>query len=700
MSIFKCKMCGADLTIKENQKIVTCDFCGSTQTLPSSDDEKKIALFNRANSLRFRNEFDKAMFTYQSIIAEFNNEAEAYWGVCLSKYGIEYVDDPYTGDKVPTCHRTLYESILNDEDYLSALKYADELTKKLYEKEAIEIDKIQKRIIKLAQKEENYDIFISYKESDSNNERTKDSVIGEEIYDKLSENGYRVFFSKISLENKLGHEYEPIIFNALRTAKVMLVIGSKDEYFNAPWVKNEWSRYIHFMENDKNKYLIPCFFDMNAYDMPEELLAFQAQDLSKLGAIQDILRGIQKLIGEGKNIIEIVNKENQDNKAVVSTFSIENSIKNCITRIEQALNSSNFEKADWILDELFAYDENNYKAYLFKVLIDKRCKNVDELINKKINLTNNKDFINAINNCNDEKEKEKLNNVLSSSSQFEINNNDLTNNFNETLLNSSPLNEDKNYEIYKKVIDLILDNKKEEAVEILKTVPKFNDATRLMNDSTYFGEVYSYIRITLLVKENNVTSLLYFLPTASNKFFNINDEGDKEILEFIYSLGKLYQKNINENTINNRYARRIFLFLNNYKDSYSIYESLPNLDEDEEIYLNAIKKLIKGYMEDALNLLRKIEEYKDSAKIITNTFYFHNLLTFLAPLKDVYYKDFKSLIKDLKKVDFNQFQYLFKALNYLSYLHEGVTYYKNKKDDEKAAKLTKIIADLNKKVNG
>ena len=32
-------------------------------------------------------------------------EAEAYWGLVLCRYGIEYVNDPATGKKVPTCHR-------------------------------------------------------------------------------------------------------------------------------------------------------------------------------------------------------------------------------------------------------------------------------------------------------------------------------------------------------------------------------------------------------------------------------------------------------------------------------------------------------------------------------------------------------------------------------------------------------------------
>ncbi len=52
MGVIKCKMCGGDLNIMEGASTATCDFCGSVQTIPKADDEKKLALFARANRLR------------------------------------------------------------------------------------------------------------------------------------------------------------------------------------------------------------------------------------------------------------------------------------------------------------------------------------------------------------------------------------------------------------------------------------------------------------------------------------------------------------------------------------------------------------------------------------------------------------------------------------------------------------------------
>jgi len=296
VSILKCKMCGGDLEVTEDMKIVECDYCGTKQTVPNADNEKKVNLFNRANRLRMASEFDKATVIYENIIAEFPEEAEAYWGLCLCNYGIEYVDDPATAKKIPTCHRASFESLQKDENFELALEYADVVAQKVYRDEAREIDRIMGEILAISKNEKPYDVFICYKETDEKGERTVDSVLAYDIYDALTAKGFNVFFSRVTLEDKLGMQYEPYIFAALNSAKVMLSIGTKYEYFHAVWVKNEWSRFLKLMKKDKSKVLIPCFKDIDAYDMPEEFKALQAQDLGKLGAVQDIVRGVLKII--------------------------------------------------------------------------------------------------------------------------------------------------------------------------------------------------------------------------------------------------------------------------------------------------------------------------------------------------------------------------------------------------------------------
>lgn len=293
---FQCKMCGGNLEITAGSTVAQCESCGVKQTIPHLDDDKKALSFQRANGLRTECEFDKAAMTYEAIIADYPREAEAYWGMVLCTYGIEYVNDPQTGAKIPTCHRASYQSIYDNPDYQRVLQCADPVALAVYQQEAVVIEKLRRDIFAISAAEEPYDVFICYKETASDGQRTLDSVLAQELYKDLTDEGYRVFFSRISLEKKLGEFYEPYIFSALNSAKVMLVVGTSQENFQSVWVKNEWSRFLKLMDSDREKYLIPCFKGMDPYSMPREFIALQAQDLGKIGCHQDILWGIQKLI--------------------------------------------------------------------------------------------------------------------------------------------------------------------------------------------------------------------------------------------------------------------------------------------------------------------------------------------------------------------------------------------------------------------
>lgn len=301
MMILKCKMCVGDITFTPGATYGTCEYCGSMSTIPKAEDEQKLNRYNRANHFRRQCEFDKALVAYEKLLEQDDTDAEAHWGAVLSRYGIEYVEDPATKKRIPTCHRVQIASILADADYLAAVENApDAESRRLYEEQAAQIADIQKGILAISANEKPYDVFICYKETDGSGQRTRDSQWAQDVYYGLTDAGYKVFFSRITLEDKLGQQYEPYIFAALNSAKVMVVIGSKPEYFSAVWVKNEWSRYLALMANDRKRLLIPCYRGMDPYDLPEELSALQSQDMSKIGFMQDLLRGVKKVLDADK----------------------------------------------------------------------------------------------------------------------------------------------------------------------------------------------------------------------------------------------------------------------------------------------------------------------------------------------------------------------------------------------------------------
>ena len=291
----KCKMCGGVLTPVGKEKIITCAYCGTKQTLPCPDSERIAGLYEKADGYRRNLEFDKALALYEEILNEDSTDAECYWLALLCEFGIEYVEEAAGAKRIPTINRMQPVSVFDNANYKAALQYADEEQAAIYKAEAEEINAIQKGILEISEKEEPFDIFICYKETDEQGRRTLDSVLATDIYELLTKEDYKVFFSRVTLDDKIGVAYEPYIYAALQSAKIMIAVGTKEEHFNAIWVRNEWSRYLALMKSGAKKVLIPAYKDMDPYELPEEFAHLQAINLGELGFQQDMLRGIRKI---------------------------------------------------------------------------------------------------------------------------------------------------------------------------------------------------------------------------------------------------------------------------------------------------------------------------------------------------------------------------------------------------------------------
>lgn len=388
MALFKCKMCGGTLEINNHETVATCEYCGTQQTLPRLDDDRRANLYDRANHFRRNNEFDKAIGIYEQILNEDSTDAEAYWSLVLCRYGIEYVEDPASHKRIPTVNRAQFTSIFDDDNYKSALQYADGYQKSIYEEEAKAINEIQKGILAISQKEEPFDVFVCYKETDSNGRRTHDSVLANDLYHQLTQEGFKVFFARITLEDKLGSAYEPYIFAALNSAKVMVVLGTKPDYFNAVWVRNEWSRYLALIKQGQKKMLIPAYKDMDPYDLPEEFSHLQAQDMSKLGFMQDLIRGIKKIVGADAPKATVV-KETVIASGNANTASL-------LKRALMFLEDGDWNSADEYCEKVLDIDPENASAYLGKLLSELRVRKQEALKDQAEPFDHNNNYQKAV----------------------------------------------------------------------------------------------------------------------------------------------------------------------------------------------------------------------------------------------------------------------------------------------------------------
>lgn len=593
MSIFKCKMCGGSLEVQKGQTICECEYCGTKQTVSAIDDEVTTNLYNRANNLRIKCEFDKAQEIYEKIVAKNPNEAEAYWGIVLCKYGIEYVEDPNTYKRVPTCHRTQLESVLTDVDYLSAMENADSNQKLIYEQEAKEIDKLQKDILSIVHNEKPFDVFICYKETDENGKRTVDSVLANDIYYQLTQEGLKVFYAAITLENKLGQEYEPYIFSVLNSAKVMLVVGTKPENFNAVWVKNEWSRYLKLMNNDRSKTLIPCFRDMDAYDLPDEFSHLQAQDMGKIGFINDIVRGIKKLIAPAK--------EQPTNTVVVESNNTD--IAPLLKRAFIFLEDGNWKDADEYCERVLDLDPENAQAYLGKLMAELKVHKQDDLAKLETSFDESDNYIKAARYAN-EKLRDKLNSYL------------------DVICYNA---DEKMYQIS---VDLMAKTKTEKdfinLAESFELLENFKDskelAAKCRDKAEEARKETIYLNAIKLYNSDSVTEVKKSIEEF-NKIVNYKDVDDRIIL----SEEKMKQ-------LNSIAKEQQIVYLKKRKRKFIIVLSIvaviivgivlafviTNVIKSNN-YNSAIQMLESGQYQEAYDLFYKLGNYKDSKKQMDNT---------------------------------------------------------------------------------
>ena len=453
MIAFKCKMCGGEMELEEGATVAECPYCMTKQTLPKLDNDKRANMYDRANHFRRQNEYDKAMAIFESILQEDRTDAEAYWSLVLCRYGIEYVEDPATRKRVPTVNRVQYTSILADEDYKSAVEYADISQRIVYESEAKAIDEIQKGILAISKQEKPFDVFICYKETDANGRRTPDSVLATDLYHQLTKADYKVFFSRITLEDKIGTAYEPYIFAALNSAKVMVVLGTKPEYFNAVWVKNEWSRYLALIRAGAEKTLVPAYRDMDPYDLPDEFSHLQALDMGKLGFMQDLIHGIQKIIG---------NKDTEHPKKSEAVVSGGVTTESLMKRVRLFIEDNDFSSAKDYIEKVLDIDPEFAPAYIGKVLVEYKLHSEDELRTLIAEFEKTSNWQKAIRFA-DPVLKEKYNSYVRDSAMYR--------------------QEKRCQEIYEKAVNLLQDADNEEnciqAADLFDTIVGYKDTEEL-----------------------------------------------------------------------------------------------------------------------------------------------------------------------------------------------------------------------------
>lgn len=505
-----CNICGANYVYKNGKWV--CPACDNIKQEEITNEEV-VLLTNASTKLRMA-DFDDAEELYRDCIKKYPNNAEAYWGLLLSRYGIKYEED-LDGKKVPTVYATSIESILDDKDYKKALSLADKDTEKYYKQQAQKFESIRKEWVDKASKEPPFDIFICFKDSDAEKDisRTDDSYEAQNLYTYLMSKGYSVFFSRESLRDKVAERYEPYIFNALNTAHVMIIYSSSKEYLESTWVKNEWSRFLKKIKNKQKQEnsLILAYEKMKPSEFPKEFNSVQCMDASQKTFYSDLEKHIDKVINKAKAPVSkiervdikenIRHKKKTINEQVetreIGTYQVEQlsgdeetQVKTAYKFLEKNLYTDALEIFERILDK----NEKNGQAILGRTLARLEVPNVQQIINANISEDKFEDIELAISYS---KKADALNIISQLKdtclTQFKKNNLEFAKNLMQFILQYKSDNDEFFDDIRNIIISLVDNREKEFAVEIFDFFLKY----RSVSTDMYLQELKSFISLLM-----------------------------------------------------------------------------------------------------------------------------------------------------------------------------------------------------------
>lgn len=164
-----------------------------------------------------------------------------------------------------------------------------------------------------AQAFESVDVFICYVENDLQGRRTKDSMIAQNIYNKLESAKINSFYERVSISSLAGDAFEKAYHSAISSAKILIVLGTEPKHFTMMLEKNK-----DFFGDKK---IFPVYSSMNPYDIPKELSKFQALNYDSVGAISDLTKNVLTVLGRENevDIVKLTDKTKKKRKRIILT---------------------------------------------------------------------------------------------------------------------------------------------------------------------------------------------------------------------------------------------------------------------------------------------------------------------------------------------------------------------------------------------
>ena len=214
-----------------------------------------------------------------------------------------------------------------------------------------------------------YDVFLSFASGEEEKVRP--------IWQKLSLNGLRVFWSDTALKQSLGESWSAAIETALERSRHFLLIVSPLS-MSSPWVRREYNAFFNYCYQPSVRRLIPVI--LGTYSISQ--LPLFLRDLQAMHLTEGSIEGLINLLG-GTSIDQLkkqlTQKEEENHRLVQQFRKAEENNNNLVQQLREAQKANqNLERRLYTADK----ELNQLKLKLGSTRLQKGSSNQGRLLSK------------------------------------------------------------------------------------------------------------------------------------------------------------------------------------------------------------------------------------------------------------------------------------------------------------------------------
>jgi hypothetical protein len=151
-----------------------------------------------------------------------------------------------------------------------------------------------------------YDVFISFKAKD-NDQPTRDVQIARELKEFLENYGVKTFYSDQDVRDS---NYSDSIDRALEEAKLLFLIGTKKEYLDSKWIKEEHNRFFNLKVNPQRFIITESIIKLPTYLITVQFYKFN--DPGFWDVIRELCKNINIEFNDDKYLKKLSSGEGRE----------------------------------------------------------------------------------------------------------------------------------------------------------------------------------------------------------------------------------------------------------------------------------------------------------------------------------------------------------------------------------------------------